>query len=105
MIKRLFSILICVIIALTAVGCGGTSEPEDANADPDNQLEQPVNSEAGWRRTIIYYASDEGFIAVSYTHLDVYKRQRHIRCPVPFLPCGIIGFDFVLFGICLLYTS
>ena len=20
-------------------------------------------------------------------------------CPVPFLPCGIIGFDFVLFGI------
>ena len=39
------------------------------------------------------------FKAVSYTHLDVYKRQRHIRCPVPFLPCGIIGFDFVLFGI------
>ncbi len=54
MIKRLFSILICVIITLTAVGCGGTNEPKDTIADPDNQLEQPVNSEAGWRRTIIY---------------------------------------------------
>lgn len=62
MIKRLLSILICIIITLTAVGCGGKNEPKDTNADPDSQLEQPVNSEAGWRRTIIYYASDEGFI-------------------------------------------
>lgn len=28
-----------------------------------------------------------------------FESRSNIRCPVPFLPCGIIGFDFVLFGI------
>ena len=27
----------------------------------------------------------------------------HIRCPVPFLPCGVVGFDLFGFGIVLAY--
>ena len=49
------------------------------------------------------YLRNEGFQAVSYTHLDVYKRQAHtlVQAANVLLLLGIL----VGFRICLLYTS
>ncbi|MBQ3108260.1 MAG: GerMN domain-containing protein [Clostridia bacterium] len=53
-IRRSALLLLCGCMLLSA-GCGG-EEPTDP------QESDPVSAEAGYRRTILYYRSDEGFI-------------------------------------------
>ena len=53
--------------------------------------------------------NDKGLIAVSYTHLDVYKRQEY-RLPLVIKTASVIAFGryfnlFSLYKNCLLYTS
>ena len=46
-----------------------------------------------------------GKVAVSYTHLDVYKRQIIYRCPSIYFGRPCFSWFYRLFGVCLLYTS
>lgn len=53
-VRMAAGILLCGCILLTA-GCGGREPAQEP-------MEDPVSAEAGYRRTILYYRSDEGFV-------------------------------------------
>lgn len=57
--KRILALLLCIFAAAALVSCGGG---EEQGALQNDYSEQSVFSESGWRRTVIYYLSDEGYI-------------------------------------------
>ena len=50
------------------------------------QAEMVGAIDIGGTKTIVALVQEDGTIAVSYTHLDVYKRQALHRAPFGFLP-------------------
>ena len=75
--KKLLSMVAAgALFMLMFAGCGHQQEQPEPSSDPSSSDVSPMPMVVD--DTIVRVASLKGPTAVSYTHLDVYKRQR--RC-------------------------
>ena len=79
--KRIAAAGLAVIMALTAAGCHQTSKEDTAqttvkeNRDEKDTSKEQIEKEETEKKVLHPYIHTDSVSAVSYTHLDVYKRQ------------------------------
>ena len=73
--KKLLSVLLCAVMVLSLAACGKKENAPTPGPDPNGETEGLTVAlvVAGKLGDRSFYDSSK---AVSYTHLDVYKRQR-----------------------------
>ena len=75
--KKLLS---CLALALVLTGCGGGGENASEKAPKKVTKTCQLSAGEGIVVDVVGEAADEKSKAVSYTHLDVYKRQAAYQC-------------------------
>ena len=88
--RKVLAVLLCAAMtAALAVGCGGSkgSDSSDKSSDSSSSSDDvitvgfsQVGAESDWRTANSQsmkdtFSKENGYDPVSYTHLDVYKRQ------------------------------
>ena len=83
--KKLLALLLCLAMVFGLAACGNSNKPADSQTPapgtntetPAPETETPGETEADPDAIEDSMTSADGkYQAVSYTHLDVYKRQR-----------------------------